>query len=437
MKIEGIHKKFLASNGICTDTRKLEAGQLFFALKGNNFNGNKFASQAIEDGAQLAIIDEKKYQIDERYILVENVLETLQELARYHRRQLKIPIIAITGSNGKTTTKELLREVLATTFKTFATQGNLNNHIGVPLSLLSISKEHEMAVIEMGANHPIEINQLCKIAEPNFGLITNIGKAHLEGFGSIEGVAKAKGELFEFLEASNGRVFVNMNDYRIAELAYFIQKATTYGTGKFYKTNGSVYKATPTLEVLWQPPRAKKNEEMPDATLISTQLTGTYNLDNVLAAITVGNHFKVTSNNIVTAIEAYTPTNKRSQTVKQNGNTIILDAYNANPSSMEAALANLKAIDSPNKIAMLGDMLELGEYSDKEHQRIVDFALETGLNLLVLVGPEFSSFSNKQNTIHFDTSKAAAKWFKKQDFIKDTTILIKGSRGIKMETIIE
>ena len=442
MTIRDLYKQFLTSNGICTDTRKLEQDQLFFALTGENFNGNLFAEQAIENGAKLAIIDDPNQQIDERYILVQDVLETLQKLAKHHRQKLKIPIIAITGSNGKTTTKELVREVLSTSFKTFATQGNLNNHIGVPLSLLSITKEHEMAVIEMGANHPVEINQLCAIALPNFGLITNIGKAHLEGFGSIEGVAKAKGELFEFLDDSGGRVFVNMNDDRIAELAYFIQKATTYGTGKFYKTNGHVYhvdnNSNPdsSLVVLWQPPKNKKTNEMPDAILINTQLTGSYNLDNVLAAVTVGNHFKVDVEQIVDAIEAYAPTNKRSQIIKDKGNTIILDAYNANPSSMEAALMNLKEIKSTNKIALLGDMLELGEYSREEHKRIAELAHQAGLELLILVGPEFMPFSDKKNTLHFDSSEEAAKWFRTQK-LKEATILIKGSRGLKMEKVLE
>lgn len=437
MNISKLYKEFLSSNGICTDTRKLQEGQLFFALKGENFDANKFANQAIEDGASLVIIDNEQYKVDERYILVKDVLETLQNLARHHRRQLKIPIIAITGSNGKTTTKELLREVLSTTYSTFATEGNLNNHIGVPLSLLSISKTHEMAVIEMGANHPVEINQLCKIAEPNFGLITNIGKAHLEGFGSIEGVAKAKGELFEFLEASNGRIFVNMNDYRIAELAYFIQKATTYGSGKFYNINGEIYKSNPSIEVLWQPKRQKKAMETPDAKLIQTKLTGSYNLDNVLAAIAVGAHFKVPEKNIIQAIENYAPTNKRSQIIQKNGYTFILDAYNANPSSMEAALNNLKQIDSTSKIAMLGDMLELGKYSHEEHERIVKIAHEAGLKLLVLVGPNFMPYSDKADTIHFNSSEEAAKWFSKnKNEFSDSTILVKGSRGIQMERVI-
>lgn len=439
MNISKLYKEFKSSQGVCTDTRKLQLGQLFFALKGENFNGNKFADRAIEDGAKLVIIDDPKYKLDDdKYILVDDVLEALQELARHHRKQFKIPIIAITGSNGKTTTKELIRSVLSTSYQTFATAGNLNNHIGVPLSLLSITKDHEMAIIEMGANHPIEINQLCRIAEPNFGLITNIGKAHLEGFGSIEGVAKAKGELFDFLEASNGRIFVNMNDFRIAELAYFIQKATTYGSGKFYKINGEIYKTTPNLEVLWQPKRKQKTDEIPDARVIQTQLTGTYNLDNVIAAIAIGSYFKVKPDDIVNAIESYTPTNKRSQMVKQNGSTYILDAYNANPSSMEAALKNLAEMKSTSKIAMLGDMLELGDYSNEEHQRIATIAHDIGLELLVLVGPQFMPFSNKTNTLHFDSSEEAAKWFtRNKGEYKNSTILIKGSRGIRMERILE
>lgn len=456
MNIESLYQKFLTSKGVCTDTRKIEAGQLFFALKGGNFNGNLYAQQALNKGASCVVIDEVDDKVEEhmkalsesekndKYFVVSNVLETLQDLANHHRKQLTIPFIAITGSNGKTTSKELVKAVLSTTYKTIATKGNLNNHIGVPLTLLTVGQEHEMAIIEMGANHPIEINQLCKIAQPNFGLITNIGSAHLEGFGSLEGVQKAKGELFEFLEAFGGRCFVNMNDYKVAELAYFIQKATTYGTGKFFNTNGRVQECNPFLSVIWQPKKPGKAAPVPDPVIINTQLIGQYNLDNVLAAITVGLKFKVSPENIKAGIEAYQPKNNRSQIVKlagkggngdgESGGTVILDAYNANPSSMEAALENLAAMTSTNKVAILGDMLELGKYSQEEHQKMVEKAQSIGLKLLVLVGNEFAAFKD-QADLYFSDSTKAQEWFVQQDF-SNTTILIKGSRGIALEKLL-
>ena len=436
MTIKELYKFYLQTPSISIDTRTLKKRDIFFALKGPNFDGNKYAKQALEKGASLVVIDDASEFVSDQTFLVEDSLEALQELAQYHRRQLKIPVIAITGSNGKTTTKELMKSVLATTFKTFATKGNLNNHIGVPLSLLSITQEHQMAIIEMGANHQTEINQLCRIAEPNFGLITNIGLAHLEGFGGPEGVKKGKGELFEFLDAFGGRSFVNMNDNAIANLAYFMQKVSTYGTGKFYHTNGKIAEATPYLKVSWEPRKSKHQQPISEPLLIETQLTGAYNLDNILAAIAVGTRFKLTAENIKKGIESYAPTNNRSQVVVKNDNTYIYDFYNANPSSMEGALNNLKELSNSKKVAILGDMLELGEFTKEEHQKIADLAIQNEIDLLALVGSHFGEINKTSNIIHFDNSILAKEWFDKQNF-GSTAILIKGSRSLKMEIIVE
>ncbi len=436
-EIQDLYKKFKASKGVCTDTRKLQSGQMFFALKGGNFNGNKFAESAMENGASFAVIDEVAFKKNEQFILVEDALDTLQTLANYHRRQLEIPFIAITGSNGKTTTKELVHAVLATSFKTIATKGNLNNHIGVPLTLLSIPDDTEMAVIEMGANHPVEINQLCKYALPNFGLITNIGKAHLEGFGSIEGVAKAKGELFEFLEAFGGRCFVNMSDDRVANQAYFIQKASPYGNNKFYKTFGEIVETkTPYLSVMWYPKPQRKNQAVPEPVLIKTQLTGAYNFDNVLAAIAVASHFKISAEKIKEAIEQYQPQNQRSQIIEKEDHTIILDAYNANPTSMHSALDNFRNINAERKMVILGDMLELGEYSKEEHQQVVQKLIEMQVDTVWLVGKEFGESTFPQGFTHFDSIEAAyAEW--KEMNKAGYYCLIKGSRGIGLEKILQ
>jgi len=422
-----LYQYFLESKGVSTDTRTIKKGQIFFALTGNNFNGNKYVEKALKKGAAYAIIDDEAYNTSDKCIVVKNSLATLQELAKQHAKKLKIPIIAITGSNGKTTTKELINAVLSTTYKTFATKGNLNNHIGVPLSILSITPEHQIAIIEMGANHLNEIDELCHVAQPKFGLITNIGKAHLDGFGSEKGIQQGKGELFEYLDANEGELFVNMNDFKVAEVAYFMKRVMTYGTGNFYDINGKLQKANPYLNVLWTP---KKD----DAIQINTQLIGSYNIDNVLAAITVGTKFDVTNENIKKGIEKYTPTNNRSQMVQQGSNTIILDAYNANPSSMKAALSNLQEMDSKKKVVILGDMLELGKYSSKEHENIVKSIKKMDLKQVVLVGEEFAPFSNGHK--HFANSADAAKWFQKQKF-SNTTILIKGSRGIALEKLLD
>lgn len=435
--IPQLYEHYLASSGVTTDTRKVQANQLFFALKGANFDGNVYAEKAIEKGAAFAVIDNPDYQKDNRYLLVADGLTALQDLAQYHRKQLKTPILAITGSNGKTTTKELVKAVLATTYRTQATKGNFNNHIGVPLTLLAIRPDTEIAVVEMGANHQHEINQLCGIALPNFGLITCIGKAHLEGFGGIEGVQKGKGELFEYLEAAQGRAFVNLNDSRVSDLAYYMQKVSTYGSSRFAKIHGELVAADPFLKVRWFPQPPKKKVPSPaQITGIHTQLIGSYNLDNVLAAIAVGDHFKVPPESIKAAIESYVPTNNRSQIIEQGSTTIILDAYNANPGSMQAALKNLAGMAATRKVVILGDMLELGEYSETEHQKIVDIVEGMGVEKAVFVGSEFKKVvHNKKELLHFDTVQLLKKWFVEQDF-SYTCLLIKGSRGIALEKVV-
>ncbi|MFK7903915.1 MAG: UDP-N-acetylmuramoyl-tripeptide--D-alanyl-D-alanine ligase, partial [Chitinophagales bacterium] len=370
---------FLESNRICTDTRQIKLNDLFFALKGPNFDGNIYASEALKKGAAYVVIDNPDYQKNEKCLLVEDSLKALQDLATYHRKQINPTCVAITGSNGKTTTKELVKAVLSKAHKTQATIGNLNNHIGVPLTLLSLEADTKMAVIEMGANHLYEINLLCSIALPNFGLITNIGKAHLEGFGGLKGVAKGKGELFDFLDTSGGHSFLNMNDFQVSKIGYFIQNASTYGSGAWYKTDVKLVSANPFLKVAW-------HTKSGDIINIQTQLIGEYNLDNVTAAIAVGTFFQVSSDDVRDAIEAYKPVNKRSQIIKKGSNTIVLDAYNANPTSMEMALKNFSKMKAAHKVAILGDMLEMGKVSKLEHQKILDLAASMDLTKVVVVG---------------------------------------------------
>ena len=435
--IEQLYEIYKQHNSVKIDSRKTEAGDLFFALKGPNFDGNKYAESALKKGAENAIIDNPAYQKNEKYLLVENVLETLQDLARHHRKHLPIACIAVTGSNGKTTTKELLTLVLAKKYRTQATIGNYNNHIGVPLTILDILPNTEMAIVEMGANHADEINFLCSVAYPNFGLITNIGKAHLEGFGSIEGVAKAKGELFEFLEGAEGRVFLNLNDERLAAMGYYIHKVATYGTGRWAKTNGKVIGKVPYLTVRWWPRKKKKTDDDIPPIDIKTNLVGIYNLDNVLAAIAVGTHFQVPPEDIKAAIEDYRPTNNRSQTLKLKSNTFILDAYNANPSSMSAALQNFEQIEAAKKVVILGDMLEMGEYSHAEHLAILKQVEKMNLQHIILVGKEFGKVASEiENVLHFENAVLAKAWFEQQDF-SDTHFLVKGSRGIALEKVLQ
>jgi UDP-N-acetylmuramoyl-tripeptide--D-alanyl-D-alanine ligase len=429
--IATIYKHYIESNQkICTDTRKAEKGALFFALRGPNFNANELAQQAIDLGCSYAIIDDENFSTIEKTILVDDVLNTLQHLANYHRKQLNIPVLGITGSNGKTTSKELINAVLAKKYKTLATQGNLNNHIGVPLTLLSITKEHEFAIIEMGANHQGEINMLCEIADPDFGVITNIGKAHLEGFGGIEGVKKGKSEMYRYLAKKNGKLFLHGDDDVLQELAKENDKIT-YGTKKLYDVVGKLKHDEEKVKFAWKT-RYNANE-LATAPFIPTHIVGVYNYYNLLCAACVGNYFKVDEQLINEALSEYMPSNNRSQLHKTEKNTLILDYYNANPTSMRAAIENFAQLQLQNKYLVLGDMLELGEESLTEHQAIIDLLHEKNLTNYFLVGPIFNSITSHQS---FNNSSEACVFLKSID-LKDKTILIKGSRGIKLEIILE
>jgi UDP-N-acetylmuramoyl-tripeptide--D-alanyl-D-alanine ligase len=430
MKLESIEELYSIYSrypSVVTDTRKLNQGDLYFALKGPNFNGNLFAIAALEAGASYAIVDELIANSDsyqDRIILVQDVLTTLQQLAKYHRQQFNIPFIAITGSNGKTTTKELVYAVLASHFKTYTTQGNLNNHIGVPLTLLSIHKDAEMAVIEMGANHQKEIASYCTYTLPTHGMITNCGKAHLEGFGSEEGVKKGKGELFDYLRDHNGAVFL-MADYDYLQtMSQGINHTIGYGqlSGQI---QGEAIDANGMLTV-------KINKGI-DINSVQTHLVGNYNLPNVLAAITIGQYFKVPNEKIKAAIENYIPTNSRSQLVKWQNNEVILDAYNANPSSMKLAVENFAKLNKANKVVCIGGMRELGVDTLMEHQMLIDQLKQNNWSEVVLVGAEFKNCNHSYH--YFDTVQEAKAWFDSKQF-SGYSILIKGSRGIQMEKLI-
>jgi UDP-N-acetylmuramoyl-tripeptide--D-alanyl-D-alanine ligase len=366
----------------------------------------------------------------DRFILTANVLECLQRLANYHRRQLKCPVIAITGSNGKTTTKELISRVLGKKFRAHFTKGNLNNHIGVPLTLLSAPADCEMMVVEMGANHQKEIELLCGIAMPDYGIISNVGKAHLEGFGGFEGVKKGKGELYEFLSLHHGCAFVNGDNAHLAEMIKQtnVKWKIVYGTGDRLDCSGSIVSSFPFLEVAWK----AKNE----SGIISSQLIGEYNFENILAAVCIGNHFGVGAQDINRAIEGYAPDNSRSQIVKRGSNTILLDAYNANPASMEAALKNFSLMEGSNKIVFLGEMAELGKESEDEHRHVAELLSKFNFENIVLVGKNFSALSASIGALYFDSSPEAARWAKDQK-IAGATILIKGSRSSKMENVLD
>ncbi len=430
MMIEQLYKIFLQHPSVQTDTRKLQPGDLFFALKGPNFNGNSFAEKAIAAGAAYVIIDEKVpmetgIEISGKTILVDDVLSTLQQLAKHHRRQFTIPVLAITGSNGKTTTKELIHAVLSTTFKTYTTEGNLNNQIGVPLTLLKIKKDAEIAVIEMGANHLKEIASYCEIAQPAHGMITNCGKAHLEGFGSEEGVRKGKGELFDFLKNNNGTAFVMWDYDYLQEMSDGILNKIKYGTRDADITGTSV-ESEIFLSV--------KMTTGFTPVILKTQLVGDYNLPNVLAAISVGKHFGVPEEKIISAIENYTPSNSRSQLLVKNSNTFILDAYNANPSSMKLAIENFAKTTAENKVLVLGAMAELGDESLHEHELIIELIKKYTWKDVILVGGDFLKFNHP--FISFENSVQAKEWFTEKKF-DNTHFLIKGSRSMKMEKLIE
>ena len=430
-ELEKIYEAYLQSGQkICTDTRKIEKGALFFALRGPNFNANELAQKAIDTGCSYAIIDDAKFNDVQNTILVNDVLKTLQDLANHHRRQLTIPVLGITGSNGKTTSKELINAVLSKKFKTLATYGNLNNHIGVPLTLLSITKEHEFAIIEMGANHQGEINMLCEIAEPDFGVITNIGKAHLEGFGGIEGVKKGKSEMYKYIAKKNGKIFLHGDDDVLQDLAKENDKIT-YGTKKLYDIVGKLKQDDEKVQFAW---KTRYNaSELQAAPFVSTHIVGVYNYYNLLCAACVGNFFKVDENLINEALSEYEPSNNRSQLYKTEQNTLILDYYNANPTSMRAAIENFAQLQLPNKYLILGDMLELGDESIQEHMAIVDLLKEKNLNDYSLIGPIFKSITSANS--YLDSNEA--KQHLNNLNLKGKIILIKGSRGIKLEVILD
>ncbi|WGH76968.1 UDP-N-acetylmuramoyl-tripeptide--D-alanyl-D-alanine ligase [Tenacibaculum tangerinum] len=418
MNTEDLYQLYAVHGLVDTDTRNIRKNTLFFALKGANFNGNKFAEEALRKGASYAVVDEEAYKTSDSIILVDNVLETLQKLATYHRNQLNIPIIALTGSNGKTTTKELINVVLSTKYKTNATKGNLNNHIGVPLTLLSMVKNTEIGIVEMGANHANEIAFLSEITNPDYGYITNFGSAHLEGFGSLEGVVKAKSELYDFLEVHQKKVFVNPEDEKQVARTNAIERI-------FFDDEIQFIEANPFVKISF------KNEA------ILSNLMGTYNFANLSAAITIGNYFGVSFEEIKKAIESYIPSNNRSQMIHTDNNTIVLDAYNANPTSMRAALESFSLLKAAQKIVILGDMFELGAYSAKEHQIIADITQNSSFDAVFLVGKNFYEVETKNDrAIKFETFKDLESHLKDSE-IKHSTILVKGSRGMALERVLD
>jgi len=425
MTIEEIYTIYRQYPSVQTDTRKLKPGDFFFALKGDNFNGNHFARQAIDAGAAYAVIDEKEFGIPGKTILTDDVLTTLQQLALHHRQQFTIPFIAITGSNGKTTTKELIHAVLSTSYRTATTEGNLNNHIGVPLTILKIKPDAELAVIEMGANHIGEIASYCRIALPTHGLITNCGKAHLEGFGSLEGVRKAKGELFDHLRTlTHGYAFVMWDYDYLQEMSKGISGIIKYGTHDAHIV-GTAVQSDPYLEV-----SITQGLEEP---LVTTQLVGDYNLPNVLAAVTVGKTFGIGEDRIHSAIASYAPSNSRSQLIKQGSNQVILDAYNANPSSMRSAIENFARLQSKNKVLILGAMAEMGQESIPEHEALVKLIQQYQWKDVVLVGGDFQKISHPYHS--FSNATEVKQWLDEQQYT-DTQLLIKGSRSMQMEKVL-
>lgn len=425
MNIEALHKLFLEHPTVCTDTRKITTDCIFFALKGDNFNGNTFAKEALKKGAAYAVVDEKDVVVNNNYILVNNVLKTLQELATYHRSYLGLKIVALTGSNGKTTTKELINSVLKKKFETVATSGNLNNHIGVPLTLLSMNNKTEIGIVEMGANHLKEIEFLCNIAQPDFGYITNFGKAHLEGFGSIEGVIKGKSELYDYLKTNEKQIFINANDTTQLKQLNNYKNYFSFNTNEAANCKIEFIKANPFVVAKY------------DNTIIESQLIGAYNFNNISAAITIGNYFKLATKDIKEAIESYLPENNRSQIINKNSNQIILDAYNANPTSMIAALENFEKQQDTFKIAILGDMFELGKDAEKEHQYIADLASTMPFNHIILVGENFSKTKIVSPKVSVFKSFQDFKTNFNFSQLENATILIKGSRGMALERALD
>lgn len=437
MTIKQLYELYLKHSKVTTDSRKVGQGELFFALKGERFDGNQFAKQALEKGAAYAIVDDESLADEERCLFVDNTLVMLQRLARFHRKRFDIPIIGITGSNGKTTTKELISSVLCSHYNCHYTRGNFNNHIGVPLTLLAMPLNTEVAIIEMGANHQGEIGFLCQIAEPTHGLITNIGQAHLEGFGGIEGVKKGKSELYAFLAKTDGVAFINRNAEFLADLARArnVEKTVFYCRTDQPSVNRPEYEfvllaTQPMVQIAFLDEKGQKVQ-------VDTHLVGEYNFDNVMSAVALGKYFKVPLPKIKEAIAAYIPANNRSQLIKADGGiTFILDAYNANPSSMEVAIANFGEMSSKHKTVILGEMLELGEYSDEAHNRIVELVLEKPVDRIILVGRAFAKSAEQHGLPHFDSVEELIPWWVEQEK-KPGHVLIKGSRAIRLERLLE
>jgi len=424
MSIEQLYSIYTEFPAIQTDSRKIKSGELYFALKGDYFDGHLFTKEALDKGSPYVIVDDANYVSSEKCILVDDVLQCLQALAQYHRNQFSIPFLAITGSNGKTTTKELMMAVLSSVYKTYATDGNLNNHIGVPLTILKIRKDAEVAIIEMGANHQNEISSYCSIALPTHALITNCGKAHLEGFGGIEGVRKGKGELYDFIRQTGGTIFRNADLDYLEAMSSGIDKQVTYGS------NHSDYKG---VSIMKGPYSGAAIVSSRNECSLFSQLVGEYNFANIMAAFAVGREMNIPVEQIKKAIEMYSPDNSRSQLIQRGTATIILDAYNANPTSMTAAIANFAQADYSNKIIMLGAMKELGDESEAEHEKIISLLEQTNWNKVVLVGGDFKKVHHSY--LYFDTSAEAQVWFQSQQ-IEHTAFLIKGSRAFQMEKVI-
>lgn len=429
--LKTLYKLFLNSFGISIDTRSIQENQIYFALKGDNFDGNKYAEMALEKGALCVVVDDASVLInkqDKPYFLVSDVLDTLQRLAKYHREKLNIPVIGITGTNGKTTTKELVHAVLSEKYQVFATSGNLNNHIGVPLSVLSITEAHEMAIIEMGANHQGEIGFLCQIAQPNYGLITNIGKAHLEGFESEEGILKTKKELFDFVSDRENPFFYNLEEANIHQFAKAYQSTVSYS-----KTNKNAYLSYTIKEDKIAACIEVDNQE------IQSNLFGDYNAQNLVSAYTIGQYFNVPSQDIKLALEAYVPQNNRSQIVITKENELIVDAYNANPTSLNLAITQFLGLKKAHKVIMIGDMFELGAYSNNEHQSIVELLLKhvNDFECAHLVGEHFSGTSHAHSQIKVYPTREALEAVIKDDRITGKLILLKASRGIGLEQVVK
>lgn len=422
MNTAQLYKVFKQTSGVCTDTRRIKKDAIYFALKGDNFNGNEFAQDALDKGAKFCIIDEEAYKINDRCILVENSLKSLQQLASHHRQVIGVPIIGLTGSNGKTTTKELIYSVLSQHYRVRATQGNLNNHIGVPLTLLSFDADLDFGIVEMGANHQGEIEFLSQIAAPDYGIITNFGKAHLEGFGGIEGVIKGKSELYKHLKARNKTVFINTNDdLQLQQIGQYGQ-SITFGSNEDNDITISFDAADPYVQLSY------------DGTKIKTHLIGTYNFNNIAIAVAVGANFGVNTQQIKEGLESYVPKNSRSQIIKEGATTILLDAYNANPTSMAVAITTFNEMNAKDKILILGDMFELGQTALKEHQAIVDIA-ESSFKEIYLIGENFFDTKTSSSTKKYKSFEAFATHIQPQHF-RGSFILLKGSRGMALERFL-